>query len=40
VKQHQQILRAIEQQDPDAGERAIVAHLDYLHTHIAAHRAG
>jgi len=38
VKQHQRIVRAIEQQDPDAGEAGIIEHLDYLRTHIAAHR--
>lgn len=40
VKQHQRILRAIERQDPAAGEKAIVEHLTYLRKHINAHRAG
>lgn len=39
VKQHQAIVRAIEQGDADAGEIAIVEHLTYLRHHIAAHRA-
>ncbi|TQM69623.1 GntR family transcriptional regulator [Actinomadura hallensis] len=39
VKQHQAIVRAIADQDPDAGERAIVEHLTYLRHHISAHRA-
>lgn len=39
VKQHQRILRAIEQQDPAAGKNAIVEHLTYLRKHISAHRA-
>lgn len=39
VKQHQAIVRAIDAQDPDAGEKAIVEHLTYLRRHIAAHWA-
>lgn len=39
VKQHQRILRAIEQQDADAGEEAIIEHLTYLRHHISAHRS-
>lgn len=39
VKQHQRILRAIERQEPQAGEKAIVEHLTYLRKHISAHRA-
>lgn len=39
VKQHQAIVRAIDTQDPDAGEEAIVRHLTYLRKHITAHRA-
>jgi len=39
VKQHRAILRAIEQQDADAGEKAIVEHLTYLTQRISAHRA-
>lgn len=39
VKQHQRILRAIERQEPQAGEKAIVEHLTYLRKHITAHRA-
>ncbi|GGJ72439.1 FadR/GntR family transcriptional regulator [Streptomyces brasiliensis] len=38
VKQHQQIVRAIQRQDPDAGETAVVKHLTYLRRHITAHR--
>lgn len=38
VKQHQAILNAIQEQDPDAAEAAVVEHLTYLRTHIAAHR--
>lgn len=40
VRQHGAILRAIKNQDPDAGEDAIVKHLTYLRRHIAASRAG
>lgn len=40
VRQHAAILRAIKSQDPDAGEKAIVAHLTYLRRHILAHREG
>jgi DNA-binding FadR family transcriptional regulator len=39
VRQHQRILRAIELQDPAAGEKAIIEHLTYLRKHISAHRA-
>lgn len=39
VKQHQSVLNAVTEQDPDAAEVAIVEHLTYLRTHIAAHRA-
>lgn len=39
VKQHQRILRAIEQQDAAAGEEAIIEHLTYLQRHISAHRS-
>lgn len=38
VKQHQAILQAIQQQDPDAAEAAVVEHLSYLRTHLAAHQ--
>ncbi|TCI96396.1 FadR/GntR family transcriptional regulator [Aeromicrobium sp. IC_218] len=38
VKQHRAILRAIEQQDADAGEHAIVEHLTYLTQRITEHR--
>lgn len=40
VRQHAAILRAIKNQDPDAGEAAIVEHLTYLRRHILAHRNG
>ncbi|MFO6453083.1 MULTISPECIES: FadR/GntR family transcriptional regulator [unclassified Aeromicrobium] len=36
VKQHVRILRAIEAQDPDEGEAAIVEHLTYLQRHLVA----
>ncbi|WP_214106179.1 FadR/GntR family transcriptional regulator [Acrocarpospora catenulata] len=39
VLQHQRILRAIEQQDPAAGEEAIIEHLTYLRKHITTHQA-
>jgi GntR family transcriptional repressor for pyruvate dehydrogenase complex len=38
-RQHQTILKAIEAQDADAGEAAIIEHLSYLRGHIIAHRA-
>ncbi|MGV9863396.1 FadR/GntR family transcriptional regulator [Rhodococcus koreensis] len=38
VRQHGAILRAIKNQNPDAGEKAIVEHLTYLRRHILAHR--
>lgn len=38
VKQHQRIVRAIEDQDADEGERAIVEHLTYLREHILAYQ--
>ncbi len=38
VRQHQAILRAIEEGDDDRAEQAIVEHLDYLREHIVAHR--
>jgi GntR family transcriptional regulator, transcriptional repressor for pyruvate dehydrogenase complex len=38
VRQHQAILRALEERDPEAAEQAITVHLDYLRKHIAAHR--
>lgn len=34
VRQHQAILKAIEEQDAEAGEEAIVAHLTYLRQHL------
>jgi DNA-binding FadR family transcriptional regulator len=37
VLQHQAIVAAIAAQDPDAAEEAIVTHLTYLRTHLAAH---
>ena len=39
VRQHQAIVRAIADQDADAGQEAIVEHLTYLRHHISAHRA-
>lgn len=38
VRQHQAILDAIADRDPDAGERAIVEHLSFLREHIIAHQ--
>lgn len=38
-KQHLAILKAIEDQDADAGEAAIIEHLSYLRGHIIAHRS-
>ena len=38
VRQHAAILRAIKNQDADAGEVAIIEHLTYLRRHILAHR--
>jgi DNA-binding FadR family transcriptional regulator len=40
VRQHGAILRAIQHQDGDAGEKAIIEHLTYLQRHILAHREG
>ena len=40
VRQHATILRAIEHQDPAAGESAIIEHLTYLRHHILVHRQG
>jgi DNA-binding FadR family transcriptional regulator len=40
LKQHQAILRAIEAQDADAGETAIIEHLSYLRKHLIANRSG
>ncbi|TNC29452.1 FadR/GntR family transcriptional regulator [Amycolatopsis alkalitolerans] len=34
VRQHQQIIKAIEGRDPDAAEEAIIAHLTYLREHL------
>lgn len=34
VRQHQQIVRAIANQDPDAGEQAMIEHLTYLREHL------
>lgn len=34
VRQHQRILQAIDAQDPDAAEEAMVEHLTYLRTHL------
>lgn len=39
VIQHQAIVAAIAAQDPDAAEKAIIEHLDYLREHIGAHQA-
>jgi len=38
VRQHGGILRAIADQDPDAGADAIVEHLTYLRRHLQAHQ--
>lgn len=38
VRQHQRIVRAIVEQDPEAGEKAIVEHLTYLRKHFLAYR--
>jgi GntR family transcriptional regulator, transcriptional repressor for pyruvate dehydrogenase complex len=38
VRQHQRIVRAIADRDPDAGEAAIVEHLTYLREHMLAFR--
>ena len=38
VRQHAAILRAIQQQDADAGAEAIIEHLSYLRMHILAHQ--
>lgn len=40
VKQHQAIVRAIEERDADASEGAIIEHLRYLRRHLAAHPDG
>lgn len=37
VRQHQQIVRAIADQDPDAAERAMIEHLTYLREHLLAY---
>ncbi|MGW7068764.1 FadR/GntR family transcriptional regulator [Streptomyces sp. NPDC054855] len=37
VRQHQAIVDAIADQDPDAGEKEIVKHLTYLRKHLAVH---
>jgi GntR family transcriptional regulator, transcriptional repressor for pyruvate dehydrogenase complex len=39
VRQHAAILRAIEKQDADAGQQAIIDHLNYLRRHILAHQS-
>ena len=38
VRQHQRIVRAIADQDPDAGEQAIVEHLTYLRENLLAYQ--
>lgn len=38
VRQHGRIFRAIEVQDPDSAEHAIIEHLSYLKDHIIQHR--
>lgn len=40
VRQHAAILRAIQKQDADAAEKAIVEHLTYLRRHLIAHQTG
>jgi DNA-binding FadR family transcriptional regulator len=37
VRQHQTIVRAIEDRDADAAERAMIEHLTYLREHLLAH---
>jgi DNA-binding FadR family transcriptional regulator len=38
VRQHQRILRAIADRDPDEGEAAIIDHLTYLREHLLAYQ--
>lgn len=38
VRQHQRIVRAIADQDPEEGEAAIIEHLTYLREHLLAHQ--
>lgn len=38
VRQHQRIVRAIADQDPEAGEAAIIEHLTYLREHLLAYQ--
>ena len=38
VRQHQRILRAITDRDPDEGEAAIIEHLTYLREHLLAYQ--
>jgi len=38
VRQHQRIVRAIGEQNPDAGEEATIEHLTYLREHFLAYR--
>lgn len=35
VRQHRDILKAIEDQDPDAAEAAVIEHLSYLRAHVS-----
>jgi GntR family transcriptional repressor for pyruvate dehydrogenase complex len=38
VRQHQRIVRAIDDQDADAGQDAMIEHLTYLREHLLAYR--
>lgn len=38
VRQHQHIVRAIADRDPEAGEAAMIEHLTYLREHLIAYR--
>lgn len=40
VRQHQQIVRTIDEQDPDAAEAAMVEHLTYVREHLVAYHRG
>jgi GntR family transcriptional regulator, transcriptional repressor for pyruvate dehydrogenase complex len=37
VRQHQHIVQAIADQDPDAGAQAMIDHLTYLREHLLAY---
>jgi GntR family transcriptional regulator, transcriptional repressor for pyruvate dehydrogenase complex len=40
VRQHQKILKAINAQDPDAAEKAMIEHLSYLRAHLLPAESG